>query len=198
MLGLPTGVPLRLDDTATLPLRVGVFTALPLRVPLPVCVPDLLDPADLVPTAVRVRLRVPLTDARGVPLLLRDPGGVRVLDTLRDTLRPGVPGGDGDDDAAAGVGNGVLVWDGVTGVPNGVGNAVRVGENTAAPTTTPEVTTKLLLRPVTLVSKKHVVSDTKLYHEYPVHAGAAQQARRQPVGVVTWSSSDRTSPCNSE
>ena len=143
LLGLPPGVLDRVIDAAPLGLRLDVPTALPLRVPLPVCVtlrvPVALAVDDFVPTGVCVRL-MPLTDARGVRVGVRDAGGLRDDEWLRDTVARGVPRQEGDVDPA-GVGNAVLVRLEVgvpvtaVGVPLGdgvpVGNAVAYAERDA-------------------------------------------------------------------
>ena len=83
-----------MDDATLVPLRVRVQTALPLRVPVFVCVADRLDKGDLVPTAVVVLLRVLVLVACADRLGVREAGGVRDAEKLRETVFFGVPWGD--------------------------------------------------------------------------------------------------------
>ena len=133
MLGLPAGVPERVSDATGLLLRVGVPTELPLRVPVAVREPDLLCAGDFVRAGVCILLRVPVMEARADLVGVREAGGAREGERLRDT----VPGGEA---LAAGVGNavrdGLAVVVPVTSVGDtlGEGDVVTVGVPPSVPT----------------------------------------------------------------
>ena len=192
MLAVPTGDPVR--D----PVRDGVAALLPLPLPLPTPLPVRVPLAVLLRVPAAVRVRVPLADALADRVGVLDAAAVRVPERLLDTVFGGVPGGEGEEGAAAGVGNAVLVWDGVSGVEAGEGKGVRVGERTPTPDVTAEVTSRLWDVPVRLVKRKQGAAERRPNQEKPVQGGVLQQAARQSCTVAVWSNSANTSPSSSE